>query len=142
MSWSTLLIHPMLIKNLIKFSVHLNSGSGSCITISKMAKLIALSSTEAEYIAIFEASKIIMWLSQFLLELGYPPTILYEDNKSAIHIVHNGNDKGRTKHMDIRYHYVRVLVQQHHILIIYRPTLTTLLTADILTKPVIASWNT
>ena len=80
----------------------------------KKAKLLALSSTEAEYLALFEASKTIMWLRQFLSELGYPPstpTIIYEDNKSAINIIQNGNDKGRTKHMDIRYHYIRELVQ-------------------------------
>ena len=35
--------------------------------------------------------------------------------------------------MDIRYHYVRDLVQQQHILVVYRPTLT--MTADILIKP-------
>ena len=70
------------------FSVHLNSGSGSCIKISIM----------------FEARKIILWPRQCLLKLGYSPstpTTLYEDNKSAIHIVHNGNDKGRTWILDI-----------------------------------------
>ena len=49
-------------------SIHLNNLSGSCITISK------LSSTEAEYLALFVAFKTIMWLRQFLEELGYPPT--------------------------------------------------------------------
>ena len=79
-----------------------------------------------------------MWFRRFLLQLGYPPfkpTILYiyEDNKSAIHIVNNGNDKGRTKHMDIRYHYVRDPVKDKHIIVVYRPTST--MTTDILTKP-------
>ena len=58
----------------------------------KVLFLLSLSSTEAEYIAMYEASKIIMWLRQFLHELGYPPpnpTILHEDNQSAIQIVHN-----------------------------------------------------
>ena len=55
----------------------------------KKAKLLALSSTEAEYLALFEASLTIMWSRQFLSELGFPPstpTIIYEDNKSAINI--------------------------------------------------------
>jgi len=68
-------------------SVHMNSKSGSCNSFSKKGSILALSSTEAEYIAMYEASKIIMWLRQFLNELGYPPptpTILFEDNKSAI----------------------------------------------------------
>ena len=71
---------------------------------------MALLSTDAEYLALFEASKTIMWLRQFLEELGYPPltpTIVHEDNKSTITIISNGNNNDRTKHMDIRYHYVR-----------------------------------
>ena len=50
--------HPMM----AGISIHLNNFSGSCITISKKAKLLALSSTEAEYLALFEASKTIMCL--------------------------------------------------------------------------------
>jgi hypothetical protein len=118
------------------FSIHMNSSSGSCITVSKKGKLIALSSTEAEYIGMFEASKVILWLRQLLEELGYSltgPTTLYEDNKSAIHIVQNGNDKGRTKHMDVRYHLIRDLVKNKTINVTYMPTES--MTADILTKP-------
>jgi hypothetical protein len=117
-------------------SVHMNSQSGSCITLSKKGTILALSSTEAEYIGMFEASKLIMWLRQLLSELGYSPqqpTILYEDNKSAIQIVTNGNDKGRTKHMDVRYHLIRELVQSNTIQVKYMPTES--MVADILTKP-------
>ena len=101
-------MHPMMTH--YGFSIHLNNFSGSCITVSKKDKLLALSSTEAEYLALFEASKTIMWLRQILEELGYPqptPTMVHEDNKSTITIISNGNDRGRTKHMDLRYHYVR-----------------------------------
>ena len=58
------------------------------------------------------------------------PTIIYEDNKSAINIIHNGNDKD--KHKDIRYHHVRELVHQQHLSVLYRPT--SKMTADILTN--------
>ena len=68
---------------------------------------------------LFEASKTILWSGQFLTELGFPHstrTIIYEDNKSAIDIIHKSNDKGRTKHIDIRYHYIRELLKdQSHI---------------------------
>ena len=97
---------------------------------------MALSSTKAEHIALFEASNLIMWLYQFLVELGYPSshhTLWYEDNKSAIFVVSNGNDKGRTKHMDIRYHFVRELVQTNHITVLYKPA--PFMVADMLTKP-------
>jgi hypothetical protein len=106
-------------------SIHMNPNSGSCISISKKSKLLALSSTEAEYIGMYEASKVVLWLRQFLSELGYlpsMPTVLYEDNKSAIQIVLNGNDKGRTKHMDVRYHLVRDLVHNKTIQVKYMPT--------------------
>jgi hypothetical protein len=117
------------------YSIHMNNQSGACITVSKKASLLALSSTEAEYIGMFEASKVIMWLRQFLLELNVPllePTTMYEDNKSAIQIVQNGNDKGRTKHMDVRYHYIRELVAEKALRVEYMPT--TSMVADMLTK--------
>ena len=77
-----------------------------------------------------------MWLRQFLSELGFPPstpTIIYEDNKSAINIIQHCNDKSRTNHMDIRYHYIRELDKDHHVSVTYRPS--SQVTADILTKP-------
>ena len=49
-------------KSQFGISIHLNDNSGSCISISKKAKLLALSSTEAEYVGMFEAFKIILWL--------------------------------------------------------------------------------
>ena len=84
----------------------------------------------------YEASKLIMWLRQFLTELGYPPptpTTLFEDDKSAIQIVHNNNDRGRTKHMDVRCHLIRELVKNNITVVQYKPTVD--MVADILTKP-------
>ena len=90
----------------------------------KNNKKATLSSTKAEYLALFEASKTIMWLRQVLSELGFPTstsTIIYEDNKSAINIIENGKEKGRTIHMDILYyHYIRELFKDHHISVTYR----------------------
>ena len=97
--------------------MNLYSNSGSCFSTSKKSTLLALSSFEAEYIGMYEVCKIILWLRQLLLELGFPPTsptILHEDNKWATQIALHGNDKGRTKHMDIRYHLVRDLVKLNH----------------------------
>ena len=83
----------------------------------------------------YEASKIIMWLRQLLTELGFPPTIptiFNEDNKSAVHFFH-GNDKGRTKHMDVRCHLIRDLVENNITMVKHKPTEDMI--ADILTKP-------
>jgi len=111
-------------KSQFGISIHVNDSSGSCFQYQN-AKLLSLFSTEAEYLALFEASKTIMWLRQFLSELGFPlssPTIIDEDNKSAINVIHNNSyDKGRTKLIDIRHHNIRELVKDQHLSITYRP---------------------
>jgi hypothetical protein len=121
------------------FSLHFGDFSGAFYSTSKKAKIMAISSTEAEYIALFEASKIIAWARQFLSDLGFPqtsPTLLYEDNLSTIHLVNNGNDKGKTKHMDVRYHYVKELVDTGKIILQHLST--TKMISDILTKPLVS----
>lgn len=70
---------------------------------------VAQSSCEAELIAANEAAKELKWLSQFLSELGVAhkrPT-LFIDNKSTISQIKNPDTKRRSKHVDIRYHFVR-----------------------------------
>ena len=122
-------------------TMHLGRFSGSCFSSSKKAKSVTLSSTEAEYMALCEAAKLVAWGRQFLQELGFDqilPTIIYEDNQSTIHMVNHGNDKGRTKHIDIRYHYIREKVADRSILIEYLPSL--LMISDILTKPLTGSF--
>jgi hypothetical protein len=117
-------------------SLHVGDESGSVQTVSKKTKMTVLSSTEAEYIGMCEGAKIIAWARQFLDELGFPqsdPTVMYEDNKSAIHMVEQGNDKGRTKHIDVRYHYIREMVAEKMIRVEYLCTQDMI--ADMLTKP-------
>jgi hypothetical protein len=116
-------------------TMHLGLHSGAFHAVSKKAKIMALSSTEAEYVALFESSKLISWARQFLHDLGFAqlePTLVFEDNKSTIHMVENGTDRGKTKHMDVRFHYIRELVQNGTIRLEHQSTL--LLVADILTK--------
>jgi intein-encoded DNA endonuclease-like protein len=52
---------------------------------------------------------------------------------STIHIVKNGNDKGKTKHMDVRYHYIRELLTDKQVEITHKSTSDMI--ADLLTKP-------
>ena len=120
------------------FSVHMKNHSESCISVSKNSTLLALYSTEVEYNGMYEASKLIMWLRQFLLKLGFSrtsPTPLHEDNKCTILIA---NDKCRTKHMDVRCHLIRDSVKSVIIQIQYQPTES--MVADILTKPLDAKF--
>jgi hypothetical protein len=121
------------------FSLHFGNSSGAFYSASKKAKIMAISSTEAEYIALFETAKIIAWARQFLNDLGFPqtsPTLLFEDNMSTILMVQNGNDKGKTKHMDVRYHYIKELVDHGKIILQHLPT--TDMISDIFTKPLVS----
>lgn len=71
---------------------------------------VALSTAESEYVAATDAVKELIWLKRFVDELCIPiearPT-LYCDNQSAIKLIRNPEFHQRTKHIDIRYHFIR-----------------------------------
>lgn len=98
--------------------------------------MIAQSSTEAEYIALYEAVLEIVWLRYLLSDMGHPqagPTIVFEDNASCIQIAEGAGSHQRTKHFTRRLHYTRQLrdeglIEIHHLN-------TDEMTADVLTKP-------
>ena len=112
--------------------------SGSAISWrSKKQSSVALSTAEAEYIALSSATQEGMWLRQLfssLLEdyqLSVPMTI-YEDNQSTICMTKNNQSHGRSKHVDIKYHFVREQVERETVKIIYCKSED--MTADIFTK--------
>jgi hypothetical protein len=77
--------------------------------------IIALSSTEAEYIAVTSVGKEIVFLRQLLVDMGYEqtgPTVVHEDNKGCFHLSENEMYHQRTKHVDIRYHWIREQIAQ------------------------------
>ena len=79
-----------------------------------MQKCVALSTTEAEYIAANEASKEMLWLKQFLQELdlkedGY---VVNCDSQSAIDLSKNSMYHSHSKHIEVRYHWLRLVVEQ------------------------------
>ncbi|KAF7326533.1 Transcription factor [Mycena venus] len=86
---------------------------------------IALSSTEAEYIAAASAAREIVWLCALVSELGDlspSPTSLRCDNQSAIALANNGLMNSRTKHIDIRYRYVHEAIENGLLALSYVPT--------------------
>ncbi|CAG7822114.1 unnamed protein product, partial [Allacma fusca] len=100
------------------------------------------SSTEAEYIALASAAREAIWLRRFLNELGYhqdQPTTIFVDNQSTIKLAKNPELHSRTKHIDVRYHYTRTLVEGGEIHVEYTPT--TSQKADGLTKALMKSKN-
>jgi len=102
---------------------------------SKKQELVTLSTTEAEYVAATHAAKEAVWLRRLIAEI-FPtadaPTVLFGDNKSAIALAHGGQYHARTKHIDIRYHFIRYIIEAGSIKLIYCPTDEQ--TADTLTK--------
>ncbi|CAJ2645756.1 unnamed protein product [Trifolium pratense] len=76
---------------------------------SRLQKCVALSTTEAEFIAITEAYKELLWLKKFLQELGFVQDkyVLFVDSQSAIHLGKNPTFHNRSKHIDVRYYWIR-----------------------------------
>ncbi|KAE8735417.1 hypothetical protein F3Y22_tig00000340pilonHSYRG00351 [Hibiscus syriacus] len=81
--------------------------------VSQLHKIVALSTTEAEYVAVTEASKEMVWLQSFLKELGKKQknNVLYCDSQSVIHLAKNPSFHSRTKHIQLRYHFIRSLMK-------------------------------
>ncbi|GKB29779.1 hypothetical protein Tco_0869180 [Tanacetum coccineum] len=80
---------------------------------SKKQKSTAISSTEAEYIALSGCCSQILWMRLQLTDYGFQfnKIPLYYDNKSAIALCCNNVQHSRAKHIDIRYHFIKEQVE-------------------------------
>ncbi|KAH9669389.1 Integrase catalytic domain-containing protein [Citrus sinensis] len=80
---------------------------------------IALSTTEAEYMAATEAVKEAIWLKGLLGDLGviHENIAVFCDNQSAIFLAKNQTYHARTKHIDVKYHYVREIIESSVVLL-------------------------
>lgn len=80
---------------------------------SRLQKCVALSTTEEEYIAAVEAGKELLWMRNFLEELGLDQGnyLLHCDSQSAIHLAKNATFHSRTKHIKRRYHWIREAIE-------------------------------
>lgn len=102
---------------------------------SHRQKCVTRSTTEAEYIAASDAAAEAIWLRNFLKEVNSTvngTTHLYVDNQSAIKLVENVEPHKRTKHIDVKYHFIRELVNEKMLEISYICSEKQL--ADIFTK--------
>ncbi|KAI4305960.1 hypothetical protein L6164_029285 [Bauhinia variegata] len=88
---------------------HWNAVKGAIAWQSKLQKCVALSTTEVEFIATTEACKKLLWMKKFICELGFTQKmyILYCDSQSAIYLCKNPTFHGRSKHIDVKYHWIR-----------------------------------
>ena len=110
---------------------------GDCCISWKSTKqsTVSISSTEAEYIALSTCAQEALWLRLLLKELGRPQrtTIIYNDNLSS-HQIAKGSTSARSKHIEVRHHFIRDHVNKRELDISYMPTND--LPADAFTKAV------
>ncbi|XP_071053569.1 uncharacterized protein [Onthophagus taurus] len=103
---------------------------------TKKQRTGALSSTEAEYMSLTEAAKEALYEKKFLLDLQFnskKPIVLYNDNQSCQKLAKNNVYHSTTKHIDIKYHFIRKVLEDNVINLKYCQTEEMI--ADVLTKP-------
>jgi len=116
-------------------TLHIGRNSGTVNSVSKKQSITADSSTVAEFIGTHIATKEIMWTRAFLAEIGHKqlePTIMLEDNKSTIAMIEKPGNGQKTKHIDVRYNFIREQVMKKAITMQHLGTKD--MTADALTK--------
>ena len=102
---------------------------------SQRQKCVSLLTTESEYVAAATAAKEVVWMRRLLQDLRLPqsaPTTLFCDNQSSIKLVQNAEFHQRTKHIDVKFHFIRALQEEQANDVTYINTDVQL--ADILTK--------
>ncbi|KAI3772362.1 hypothetical protein L6452_03547 [Arctium lappa] len=103
---------------------------------SKKQQCVALSSCEAEFMAATTATCQGIWVSRLIHEITrkkVDPVTLYLDNKSTIDLIKNPVFHGRSKHIDLRYHFIRECVERGDVVV--KHVCSKEQRADILTKP-------
>uniref|UniRef100_A0A2N9HW07 CCHC-type domain-containing protein n=1 Tax=Fagus sylvatica TaxID=28930 RepID=A0A2N9HW07_FAGSY len=103
---------------------------------STLQSIVAMSTTEAEYMAVAEAAKEALWLKGLVKELGLNQggVQMHCDSQSAIYLAKNQVYHARTKHIDVRFHKIRELIVTGDIVL--EKVHTSENAADMLTKPV------
>jgi len=113
----------------------LTLAGGAVAWSSKKQTTVALSTAEAEYVAATHCAKQVIWHRSLLNEVGIPlPTTstIFSDNQAAVSIAHHPEHHARTKHINIAHHFLRDLVQNGTLDLVYINTEYNL--ADIFTK--------
>ena len=98
---------------------------------------VALSATEAEYVALASVGQEAVWMRQLSKDMNtfvQVPAIMFEDNQPAICMAQNPQFHGRGKHISIKYHFICKQLSQHSNVIQLRYCQTENMVADILTN--------
>jgi hypothetical protein len=111
-------------------------GGGAISWSSKQQPTIALSTTEAEYMASTQATKEAIWMTKLMKELGYmkekKAMVIRCDNQGAISLTKNPTQHACTKHIDVQHHFVRERVENGEVTFEYCSTKD--MVVDVLTK--------
>ena len=111
--------------------------AGAAITWqSKKQESVTLSSSEAEFVAVALATKEGLWLQTILKELQICKPLqlkIFCDNISCIYLAKNPKHSEKTKHVDLKYHFIRELTEENKLTLEFTPT--SHMWADFLTKP-------
>jgi hypothetical protein len=102
---------------------------------SKMQGCVTLSVTEAEYVSATECAQDMLFVMRVLESIGLKvkkPMILKIDNKGAMDLTNNWSASGRTRHVDVRHHFLRELKEDDIIHVKWIPTSEN--SADLFTK--------
>ena len=123
------------------------SYTGFCFTMcgsviswqSRKQKTVSLSSTEAEYVALSEATREAIYLRNLMYEITGKLCVitLHCDNQSALKLAVNNQSLNRTKHIDVRHHYVKDAIKNNLIKVKYISTQE--MPADLLTKGLLSN---
>ena len=109
---------------------------GTVFARSVKQKIVTKSSTECEIVGVSDGLSQVIWTRDFLIAQGHSmaPATLYQDNTSTMAMIAKGRATSeRTRHVNIRYFFVKDRVDAGEIVIEHMPT--RLMIADILTKP-------
>ena len=111
-----------------------NLFGGAVSWMSKKQSVVALSTTEAEYMAATHASKEAVWLQRLCSSMGLVQEAIRIDcdNQSAIFLAKKPAYHSKTKHIDVQYHFVRDMIEDKRVLLVKVDTLKN--TANALTK--------
>jgi hypothetical protein len=110
-------------------------GSSMVSWCSRKRTFVALSRTEAEYIGLSMSICEAVWLRKLLADISehvLDSTIIHYGNQSCVKILENLVFHDKSNHIEIKYYYIRDMVQRKEVLVLYRPTDEQVV--DVLTK--------
>ena len=106
------------------------------VKAGKQTECVSIGSMEAEYVALSQAARKLLEFRYLLEDIGFPqtaPTVIYEDNMSAINLAVAPHITRKSRHIHTRHHFIRDLIAQK--LAVVRHMATEEMLADFFTKP-------